>query len=186
MEKKDIYEHLAKIYLDASTKKKKKSAKSKWNRHLVFVSLGLIAILTVSLSGFLLKHKRLNSQISLVLQADVTKINFNFDPAKKEIYSLGLKKLNLARFKTIGLAIKKANYSDKISLKLEFANVFKEQAVVYLKDIPNKWQDYQISLSDFKAISDWSEMTTLALIVEEWNTTEKQGIIYIDNIRLLR
>ena len=186
MEKKDIYEHLAKIYLDASTKKKNKSPKSKRNRHLVFASLGLIIILTVSLSGFLLKHRPLNSQIALVLQADVAKINFNFDPAKKEIYSLGLNKLNLARFKTIGLALKKANYFDRISLKLEFSNVFKEQAAVYLKDVPHKWQDYQISLSDFKGISDWSEMTTLALIVEEWNTTEKQGIIYLDNIRLLR
>lgn len=186
MEKKDIYEHLAKIYLDASTKKKRKSAKSKRNRYLVFASVGLLIILTVPLSGFLLKHRRLNSQLALVLQADVTKINFDFDPAKKEIYTLNLKKLNLARFKSVSLALKKANFFDKVSLKLEFVNVFKEQGFVYLKDISTKWQDYQVPLSDFKGIGDWSEVTNLALVVEEWNTKEKHGVIYIDNIRLLR
>ena len=187
MDKKDIYEHLAKIYLDASLKKKKKARKySKVLKPLIVAGI----ILFLGLSAFL--FTRLNhrlppgSQLALVLCPDVIKINFHFDPAKKEIYSLALNKLNLSRFKALGFSAKKANYKDNTSLRVEFISPFKEKSEVYLKDISHKWQDYKIPLSDFKNISDWSEISSLSFIVEEWNVQEKKGVVYIDNVRFLR
>jgi len=187
MDKKDIYEHLAKIYLDASSKKKKKNkAYPQLFRNLFFISLMFV----FGLSGVLLNNSRnkeaSNSQIELVLAADPLKINFNFDPAKKEIYSLNLNRLNLNRYGSVAFSVKKANFRDTISLRVEFTSAFKERSEVYLKNIPHAWKEYNLNLADFKGISDWSEILTLAFIVEDWNTKENNGVVYIDNVRLLK
>lgn len=185
MDKKDIYEHLAEIYLDASWKKKQQTQKKAWQKNFlvgvpIFVGVGIV------LSVFIFSRaKTLNSQIALVLKHDVAKINFNFHPAKKEIFSLDLNKLSLSRFKTLIFLLRKANYSDYITLKVEFINEFKETAEIYLKDIPHKWKEYTLNLSAFGKITDWNQMSSLSFIVEEWNTQNKSGVVYLDNIRLV-
>lgn len=194
MDKRDIYEHLAKIYLDASSKREKKTKR----QPLVFKNLFfLVTVFILGFSIFLvttnrfdknkLLNKPLNSEIALILQNNVTKINFNFDVAKKEVYSIDLNKLDLSRFKALGFSVRKANYQDDATLKVEFNTSFREKSEIYLKDIPAyKWQDYKITLSEFKNISDWSETLNLSFIIEEWNIKQKKGIVYIDNVRLLR
>jgi hypothetical protein len=187
MEKKDIYEHLAKIYLDASLKRKQKTKeRTKVFRNLFFVSMALI----FALSAFLLinfrRNKPLKSEFALILQPDAVKINFHFDPARKETYTIPLNKLDLAKYKVLGFAAKKANYKDNTALRVEFVNAFKERSEVYFKNIANRWKDCQVSLSEFKKITNWSDMSSLTFTVEEWNTREKKGIVYIENVRLLK
>lgn len=185
MDKKDIYEHLAEIYLDASWKKKQKVQKKAWRKSFLLgitIFSGTIVILSAVIFS---RVRKPDSQIALVLKHDVTKINFNFDPAKKEIFSLALNRLNISRFKTLKFLVRKADYSDYITLRVEFTNGFKENAEVYLKDIPHKWKEYTVNLSDFGNISDWSQMVELAFIVEEWNTQNKSGMVYLDNIMLV-
>jgi hypothetical protein len=187
MEKKDIYEHLASIYLDSSTKKKKKTKESHRFKNLFYTSLGALVVLALLLSVYVTKTKRIaDTQVALLLQSEVSKINFDFDPAKKEIFSIDLKNLNLTRYKTLGFALKKANYHDSIALKVEFVNSLSEKSEIYVKYVHHRWQDFQIPLAGFKRISNWSNMTKLDFVVEQWNSSEKKGIVYIDNIRLLR
>lgn len=188
MDKKDIYEHLAKIYLDASSKRKKRTfTHPKIARNLFLVILVFIFGLTAFFTtGRFRKNKAANFEIALVLSPDIVKINFNFDPAKKEIFTLNLNQLNMLRFKTLAFSVKKANPKDNISLRVEFTSAFKEKSEIYFKDIPLKWQDYKINLSEFRGVNDWSEMLGLSFTVEEWNTKEKKGVVYIDNIRLLQ
>ncbi|MEW6101648.1 MAG: hypothetical protein AB1481_05080 [Candidatus Omnitrophota bacterium] len=187
MDKKDIYEHLAKIYLDASSRKSKKSAlRTKSFKNIIIVAVFFILGAGLALFFNLRKDKGFDSEVALVLCADPVKINFHFDPAKKEIFSLDLNKLNLINYKALGFSLKNATKKDSISLRVEFASAFKEHSEIYLEKIPYKWQDYKIDLSAFKNISDWSEMQVLAFIVEEWNSKEKNGIVYLDNVRLLK
>lgn len=186
MDKKEIYEHLAKIYLDASQKKNKKvRGHPDFMNFFIFgllfiVSFGIFSLITYQ------KNKSLNATFALVLQPDIAKINFNFDPARKEIYSVNLNKLNLSRFKALGFSVKKANFSDTITIRVEFTNTFKEKSAVYVRNIPHKWQSYKISFLDFKHIRDWSQMENISFIIEEWNTKEKNGVVYIDNVGFLR
>lgn len=189
MDKKDIYEYLAKIYLDSSSAtKKKKPVLFHRYKNLLLISVPLVLILALSpvFRRYFSAKKGPESEVALLLLSEAAKMNFNFDPAKKETYSINLNKLNLVRFKVLAFALKKTNYSDNISVRVELTNAFKEKAEVYLKDIPNRWQEYKIPLSEFRGISDWSEMTDLSFILEEWNTRQKHGIVYIDNIKLLR
>ncbi|MGE5197399.1 MAG: hypothetical protein ACM3IL_02720, partial [Deltaproteobacteria bacterium] len=132
MNKKDIYEHLANIYIDASRKKKRKFREPLRFKYFFFISLAVAIILAATTANYFFHAKRANPQVALVLQDGPNKINFNFDPAKKEIYTLGLKKLNVTKYKNIALALKKDNYRDKVSLKLEFSNRFNEKSEVYL------------------------------------------------------
>jgi hypothetical protein len=188
MDKKDIYEHLAKIYLDASLNKKKKSIR----RSKIFqnILLGVsFFVLAFGLGIYANLHKAkplFKSELALILLTDAVKINFNFDPAKKEIYALNLNSLDLARYRTLAFTVKNANFRDTISLRVEFVNAFKEKSEVYVKNIPHRWQDFKIGFGEFRNISDWSEMLSLVFSVEEWNAQSKKGVVYLDNIRLLK
>jgi len=199
MNKKDIYEHLANIYLDASTKRKNKKAQKYPDifQNLFFISTLIIFVLIILL--FNVSHKSsllftslngkklINSELAVVLQPNIVKINFNFDPAKEEVYYINLNELDLARFRVLRFLVRKANYEDNIILKLEFTNASKEKSEAYFYNIPSyKWQEYKINLSDFKDISDWSKMSSLAFIIEESNVNKKKGIVYLDNVRFLR
>lgn len=194
MDKKDIYEHLAKIYLDASSAKKNKKTPEypRLFKNLFFASIALVFLLAAFILYIIPAKQKslpnnLNSEFALVLQSDIVKINFDFNPAQKEIYSINLNKLALVRFKALGFSVRKSNYRDNVILKVEFTNAFKEKSDIYINDIPvHKWKDYKIGLAEFKAISDWSEMSGLAFIIEEWNAKDKKGGVYIDNVRFLR
>ena len=187
MDKKDIYEHLAKIYLDASSKKKKRNkAYPKLFKNLFIVSIFLMVGLSTTLFSSMIKKQHLNSETALALQNDPAKINFNFDPAKKETYSINLNRLNIAGARALAFSVRNMNPKDKISLRVEFTNAFKEKSEVYVRNLPSKWQDFKIELSEFKNINYWSEGLNLAFSVEEWNASAKKGVVYIDNVRLIK
>jgi len=187
MNKKEIYEHLAKIYLDASLKKQEKSKKYPDSVKYIAISVAVfLLVLGASVFYPILKKKPFDAEVSLVLLPDAAKINYHFDPARKEIFSLDLNKLDLTRYQTLKFSAKKANYNNVISLRVEFANNYKEQSEIYFKDLPARWQEYTLNFSDFKGISDWSEMSNLAFAIEEWNVQQKRGVVYIDNVRVLK
>jgi len=190
MNKKEIYEHLANIYLDASLKSSKKKRKfwihPKTFRNIVFTTIVMVLGLGSVITFNRLNKTSPNAQIALFLYQDTAKINFNFDPAKKETFSLNLKALNLSKYKALAFAVRKTNPKDVISLRVEFINRFNEKSEIYLKDISSKWGDHRIDFSRFAKINDWQQMKSLVFSVEEWNAREKSGIVYLDNIRVLK
>ncbi len=187
MDKKDIYEHLAKIYLDASSKKKKRNKGfPKLLNNLFVIAIFFSVAVGAALFSHLNGGGNLNPETALILLHDPAKLNFNFDPAKKETYTLNLNRLNLTQTKALGFSLRNMHPKDTVSLRVEFSNAFKEKSEVYIKNVPGKWQDFKIGLTEFKNIHDWSEMQVLIFTVEEWNATQKKGVVYIDNIRLLK
>ncbi len=186
MDKKDIYEHLAKIYLDASSTKKKKRIDPRILRSLTLAMLAAVFFSVTGLVVGLNKKTPQNSQTALFLHPEIAKINFNFQPAKKEVYAINLNNLNLSHYKSLAFSVKKNNPRDIISLRVEFTNIFKEKSYVYLKDIPSKWGEYLIRFDSFDGITDWSEMKELSFAVEEWNAREDKDVVYLENIRVVR
>ena len=188
--KKEIYEHLANIYLDASSKssKKKRGFSAYPKKIQAALLVGLVMILG---TGSLVTYSRMQphnqpGQIALFLYQDTAKINFNFDPAKKETFSLNLKQLDLTRYKALGFSARKTNPNDTISLRVEFTNRFNEKSEIYIKDISGKWTDHKIDFTRFAMLKDWAQMKELTFCIEEWNAREKSGIVYLDNIRVLK
>ncbi|MCX7662083.1 MAG: hypothetical protein N2Z79_05325 [Candidatus Omnitrophica bacterium] len=182
MNKKDVYEHLAKIYLDASSKHKKKQIrKDLLYKNLIFIS----ALILVVGAGYIYFVPRLRNQgrISLVLTHEKIKINFHSAQAKTEAFVLNLNNLDLSRFKSLAFSARKLEPKDIISLRVEFRSIFNEIAFIYLKDIPEKWQSYNIKLSEFRGITNWSKIKELSFVIEEWNVRNEKSVVYLDNIR---
>jgi hypothetical protein len=187
MDKKDIYEHLAKIYLDTPAVKKKKSkTQAKDHKNFIIIAVALVLGLSFLIYGRLYLHGVLKQSMSLVLSTEPIKINYEFDPAKKQVFSFNLNKVNLSKFNTLGFSVKKSNFADSISLRVEFTNSLKEKSEIYLKDIPNQWKYYELKFSEFAAITDWSQMSDISFIVEQWNAKDNQGLIYLDNVRMFK
>lgn len=187
MDKKDIYEHLAKIYLDASPKGNKSTTSRNNFLRLRFLVGGIAILFFVFATFFILRYKpKVKTEVALVINPNLVRINFHFDPAKKEVYSLDLDKLDLSKYRALAFEIWRSQFEDNVSLRVEVTNAFKETSEFYLKDIPHKPTFYKIPLVEFRKISDWTEMTSLAFIIEEWNTKDKRGVIFVDNVRFLR
>ena len=186
MDKKEIYEHLAKIYLDASSKKKKRTKTHLRLYNNLFI-IGLILLISAgtSLVSFS-SRKNLSSETALFITNEPSKINFNFNPAKKESFIINLNRLNLSHFKKLVFSVKNTDPKDILSLRIEFTNAFKEKSAIYLKNLPAKWQEFKIAFLDFKNITNWSEMSNISFSVEEWNAQKDKGVLYIDNVRFLK
>lgn len=189
MDKKDIYEHLAKIYLDTTpAASRKKPAANKNRKRYYYVGLPLVAGLCVFLLLVSFRGTQMmpTAQMSMVVAADSIKLGFNLGAAKKQIYALDLKNANLSGYKTLAFSARNSNYLDAVSCRVEFTNVYKEKGEVYFTGVSDKWREYRLPLTDFKTITDWSEVTGLSFAIEEWNTRDNKGIIFIDDVRLLK
>ena len=189
MDKREIYEHLAKIYLDASNKYKKKKKKQRefyLQRYLFVIALFFILGLGINLTYLFRQKQKKPIETNLVLVDTATKINFNFNPAKKETLTINLKGLNLSNFKELRFSAKNTSRKNLVSLRVELTNSFKEKSEVYIRNIPSKWQEFKISFLDFQKITDWSRMQDVSFVVEEWNASEDKGIVYLDNVRFVK
>ncbi len=51
-----------------------------------------------------------------------------------------------------------------------------------ISGITDEWQRKVVPLVNFKRISDWSNITKFAIVIEDNNVTKKTGVIYIDDI----
>jgi len=187
MDKIDIYEHLAKIYLDTSGKKKAKAKESRRFRNLFLLSIFVIGILSFSLITNNVHQKSpLDNEIAFIILPDVIKINYKFNSIKKEAYSVDLNSLNLSPFKALAFSVRKTDPNDVVYMRVELSNGYKEVSELYIKDIRYRWKSFKIALSDFKRVTDWSTMARLSFIVEEWNTKNKHGVVYIDDVKFIK
>lgn len=184
MKKREIYDHLADIYLSTPKKKKTKAAKFSQFKQafLISVVVGVTFFIAVSI----VRIPRGSSQIALVVQAEPVKINYNLGVIKKEIYSLDLSNLDLAKFKTVGFSLRKTNPRDNIHLRVELRSSFNEISEIYIDNITNRWQEFKLAFNEFPGISDWSRLTRISFVMEEWNTREKKGIVYLDDVKFLK
>ncbi|MFH1508525.1 MAG: hypothetical protein ABIG46_08915 [Candidatus Omnitrophota bacterium] len=189
MNKQDIYEHLANVYLDNSLKKKNEVVSPPKTKYkYLYPSFILIILLALSLYFTIaqVRSNPINTESTYVLLSDSVKVGFKFDPGKKQIYAINLNGLNLSKYKYLGVSLRKSDLKDNVSVRTEFVNSFKEKSELYLKNIPFRWKAYRILMDDFKGITDWTDMLNLAFILEEWNVENKSGALYIDNVVLLK
>lgn len=187
---KDVYEHLANVYLDSSGPNKKRirtpGAKSLLLKNLFKIGVAVFICVVIVLTVTIFKQKPISKgQLSLILEDNPTKLNYNFNQSEKETVIFDLKNMNLQNYKILGFRVRKGNYRDNLHMCVEFISDFEEKSQFYIKHIPTSWRNYKIELNEFKDISNWSRMRQLLFILEEWNCQDKQGTVYIDNICFL-
>ena len=185
MEKKDIYEHLAHIYLDANKKRKKRLFDVR-PKDLFFVSLFVIlgAILLINIS--ILKNKSLKNRNYFVIKSGIIKLNYNSNPTRQQICSFELNSLNVKRFRALGFSARKTNYQDNVCLKVELLNSLKERSRVSIKNLGEAWGVFQINFKAFNHLTDWSKLMRLSFVIEDLDIKGRKGAVYIDDVKFVR
>ena len=75
---------------------------------------------------------------------------------------------------------KSAGFTDKF--KIELKNAKGEVGRALVTSITNEWQEKVIPFSNFRGISDFSEMTEFVIVFDDVTSSPKTGIINIDDI----
>lgn len=195
MEKKEIYDYLAKIYLD-NNKQRPREDRGYFLKKYWFFLIGAIAIAACVFFFYSLlrhpveSHKAKLHSLYLATGNELIKIRYNFsdDSAlRKESYTIASSGLNVQDFQQIKFLARRLKNEGSLNLKIEIENSLKEVAFYYITGLTNKWKEFTISLkNDFKEISRWDNIKRISFVAEEWNTEEKDDVIYIDEIRFSR
>jgi hypothetical protein len=189
VEKNEVYDYLAKIYLDkqptAVTKDKKKNyiLDKKYPFFLITLIIAVSLYLLI-VPVFKSQTNRINS-LYLSTGNEVTEIKFDFTDSqlKKQGHSIEFPGLDVQKHKYLQLRMRRLKKYGALNLRVEIENALKEESSCYLTNISNKWLPYAIALSEFKGITQWGSIKRISFVVEEWNVENKDDCVYIDEIR---
>lgn len=184
--KKDVYEHLAKTFLENKSKKKVS------NKHIwIFAILIVISclLLIMQLSTLLAKKSFIGKSIFVIqdktpieLEYDFTEIGNN----KIRAISFNLSDIDLDEYNYLSLAARtKDGGKIKTSIRVQIENSLREKDSEYISGIVSEWQSFILPLTDFERVKDWSKVESINFVVEEWNTGVKKDKIYIDEVRFI-
>ncbi|OGX26318.1 MAG: hypothetical protein A3J51_04805 [Omnitrophica WOR_2 bacterium RIFCSPHIGHO2_02_FULL_45_21] len=189
MEKNEVYDYLAKVYLDkqpqATARPSEKNRPRSLRKYALFLLLPIIALPSLYLffrhPGERHTPKGWSLQLGVGNQPIKIRYNFKDSALKKEGYSIALADLNARGFLELEFKAKRCKDFGAAHLRVALENNFKEFAARYVK-VDSKWKPYKIKLSDFKEITLWEELKKISFIVEDWNVADKDDCIYIDEI----
>ena len=70
--------------------------------------------------------------------------------------------------------------------KIELKNAGKQVGRYYITNVTDQWQEEVIPLSEFKGLTDTSNLTEFVIVFEDRIASNKKGIVYIDDIRFTK
>lgn len=185
MEKNEVYDYLAKVYLDKQPAVRESKKVFPWKRNALLLIVPSIIFLT---AYFFLKYpfkvyRAKDYYLGIGISGGAVKINYYFDASgiKTKSYKIALDGLDLRDFKGLAFEARHLNKGN-LSLRVELENSYKEISACYAGPLENKWKEFRINLGEFKAISEWNNIKSLSFVVEEWNAQAKEDSVYIDAI----
>lgn len=111
---------------------------------------------------------------------------YSKSPSYKE-FRVPLPNVNASGYDNLAFRVKgdpKAGYTTVFKVQLQ--NAAKQTGDYYVTSIGDQWQETVIPLSEFKGMTDLSNLTEFVVVFESRMVSNKIGVIYIDNIRLTR
>lgn len=187
MTKDEIYEHLAKVYL--GKKKKKKKRKNLRFYTLLFinvVTLPIIIGLIVGAVNFRSSKGRVrtNNSLQLALNYYPLRINYDFQKDRPQVldFALNLPETDVSKYSSLEFSLRGAKKSYPQRLKITLENKRKEKSSYYLSNLTTHWQKVSIPLSDFKELTDLSNLNKISFILEAWNLNNKTGSFLVEDI----
>ena len=185
MEKNEVYDYLAKVYLDKQPITRENKKVTSWKRNALFLIVPSIIFLT---AYFFLKYplkayQAKNYYLGIRTADDFIKIKYYFNSAgpKTMAYAIDLRDLDLSGFKALRFEARHLN-EGSLSLRIEIENSLKEISTCYVSGLESAWKEFEVNLEEFHAISEWNNLKSLSFIIEEWNAQAKEDCVYIDAI----
>ncbi len=194
MRNREIYDRIADTYLGKVSHKKSGNGKNKKKKWIIITTvINVIILVTVFfLARAALLHykegldRETSAAIYILSERYPIKLTYDLMPPSLGVknFTFSLPIVDASKFSFLKLRARgdgRAGFT--AVLKVEIRNQRNEKDLYYLKGISSRWQDFSIGFSEFKNITDWSNIGELSFVFEDWNVSEKEGILYIDNIR---
>lgn len=191
MEKNEVYDYLARIYLDKQPKAREvsKSGLRRFGLPVFLIVAAVVFLIFYFVWRYPVELVRPETQslhINAGSQLIAIKYDFNKSDLKRQGYSLNFADLDVSKFNALEFQARHQLKQGPLNLRVELENLRRETAVCYVSGITGKWDIFKIRLSDFKGISQWQGLTRVSFVVEEWNALNKEDTVYIDEIRFGR
>ena len=187
MNREDIYDHLAQVYLgkrkQADIKKKKQF--NAWLVINIFITVTIFAGVFYGLTAFLTqKGSTFEKNVIYSLHQGSIRVEYNFNSQFPPVqtFSLSLSSLDASKYNKIQFALRGKEEGAPGVIKVVVRNDKGEISSYYVQGIGLGWGDYSIPLSEFKQISDWSNIIDVSFVLESWNVVNKKGVVLIDDV----
>lgn len=114
------------------------------------------------------------------------KLDYSVD-SKNPAYNgfwMMLPNLDASKYNNIAFGVKgdpKIGYTTVF--KVELKNAAKQIGRYYVTNVTDQWQEAVIPLSEFKGLTDLSNLTEFVIVFEDRIASNKKGVIYIDDIK---
>ncbi|MBF0385087.1 MAG: hypothetical protein HQL27_04365 [Candidatus Omnitrophica bacterium] len=187
MNREEIYDHLAQVYLG---KRKKVEVKRK-HKHNAWLFINIITALIIFSSAFyglsaFLEQRRSTLKKNVILSLHNGPVNLAYDfrnyilPAK--VFSLNIQGVDAWKYKNIEFSVRALEDGTPGTIRVEFINALNEASSYYVQGIDEKWTKVKVPLDKFKQITDWGNIKEIGFIVETWNARDPAGTVLIDDI----
>jgi hypothetical protein len=188
MNRDEIYDHLAQVYLGKRAKgdvKKKKRQFNAWLVINIFITVVIFTSAFYGLTAFLTDHNSLlQSRVIFSLHKGPVRIEYNltdsFPPVKT--FSVDVPSVDASRYAKIQFAIRGKEEGVPGVVRVVVKNRLGEEASYFVQGVGLDWQEFSIPLGEFKQITDWSNLTDISFVLESWNIDDKKGLVLIDNL----
>lgn len=117
------------------------------------------------------------------------KLDYSVD-SKNPAYNgfwMGLNGIDASKYDSLAFWVKgdpKAGYTTVF--KVELKNASKQVGRYYVTNVTDSWQEVVIPLTEFKGLTDLSNMSEFVIVFEDRIASNKKGAIYIDNISFVK
>jgi hypothetical protein len=100
---------------------------------------------------------------------------------------MSLNGIDVSRYDSLSFRVKgdaKTGYTTVF--KVELKNAAKQVGRYYVTSVSDQWQDVVIPLSEFKGLTDLSNMSEFVIVFEDRIASNKKGVVYIDDIKFVK
>ncbi|MBF0483270.1 MAG: hypothetical protein HQL25_01050 [Candidatus Omnitrophica bacterium] len=187
MDKDEIYDHLAQVYLGKKRKSYQNNRRQKrefgaWLLINILITVLIFSGVFYGLTAFL-TNRDLKSNIVYFLHNGSIRMAYDFTNPQvpSQIFTLNVKGVDAEKFGNLKFSIRAKDGKPGI-VKVVVRNARGEEAYYYVQSVGTKWKEENIPLNQFRTISDWSTLRNVSFVLEAWNIDDKKGSILIDNL----
>jgi hypothetical protein len=188
MNRDEIYDHLAKVYLGKRESiSPKKSKPRRVNHSLLVINIVITAVITISavcgFTAFLTRRADLKSQVFYALNNNPIRIVYDLNepyPATKT-FSISIPSKDASKYKVLNVSLRGMDGAYPGIVKVVIANQKNEQAIYYIQNVQNTWQKASIPFEKLN-LTDWTTITEVSFVLEAWNVDFRRGTVLIDGV----
>jgi len=187
MTRDEIYDHLAQVYLGKKNKADRKQQRqfNAWLVINIVITVIIFASSIYGLTAFLANRGGvLQNRIIFALNNGPIRIPYNLGYPYPSIktFSLVIPKVDMAKYSSLQFSVRGLEEGYPGIMRVELKNNKNETASVLLQDVHLEWKNFKIPFTEFKHITDWSNLAEISFILESWNAEKKKGVILIDDV----